>query len=230
MQGVVTEVEREKIASGATRAPAGPVRFPRLREALLVCGALSSLIYVAANVVCPMVWKEYSSFNQTISELSAIDAPSRPTWIPFGIVYGVLLLAFGIGVWQSASGTRGLRVSAALLVAMGANMYWPPMHLRGHVATLTDTMHATMGAVISTAIMFAIGFGATALGKRFRFYSIATIVVLLVSGSATFLYAPRLAANLPTPGMGLIERIDLGAYLLWVAVLAVGLLRRERTA
>lgn len=47
------------------------------------------------------------------------------------------------------------------------------------------------------------------------------------SGSATFLYAPRLAANLPTPGMGLLERIDLGAYLLWVAVLAVALLRRE---
>jgi hypothetical protein len=53
--------------------------------------------------------------------------------------------------------------------------------------------------------------------------------VLLVSGSLTFLYAPRLAANLPTPGMGLVERIDVGSYLLWVAVLAVLLLRGSVT-
>jgi len=199
--------------------------LPHRREILLVCGIFSSLVYVAANVVCSAVWKEYSSFNQTISELSAIDAPTRSTWIPFVIAYGVLLLAFGAGVWQSARGKRGLRVASALLIAIGANPYWPPMHLRGHVGTLTDTLHAVMAAVVSLAILFAIGFGATALGKRFRLYSIASIVVLLLSGSATFLYAPRLAANLPTPGMGLIERIDLGAYLLWIAVLAVALLR-----
>jgi hypothetical protein len=30
--------------------------------------------------------------------------------------------------------------------------------------------------------------------------------------------------------MGLIERIDLGAYLMWVAVLAVALLRRKEPA
>jgi hypothetical protein len=65
----------------------------------------------------------------------------------------------------------------------------------------------------------------TAFGMRFRRYSIATLVVLVVSGALTFLYAPRLAANLPTPGMGLIERVDLGSYLLWVAVLATVLLR-----
>jgi hypothetical protein len=200
---------------------------PRVREALLLCGVLSSLVYVAANVACAIVWKDYSSFSQTISELSAIDAPSRATWIPFGIAYGLLVLAFGIGVWHSASGKRGLRVTAALFVAIGLNPYWPPMHMRGQVGTLTDTMHALMAAVISLVILFAIAFGATAFGRRFRFYSIATIVVLLVSGSTTFLYAPRLAANLPTPGMGLVERIDLGAYLLWVAVLAILLLRAE---
>ncbi len=42
-----------------------------VREALLVCGVLSSLVYVANNVVCSLVWKDYSSFSQTISELSA---------------------------------------------------------------------------------------------------------------------------------------------------------------
>jgi hypothetical protein len=244
MQAVGTEVSREKGASRATGAPAASAgvsgfvapgfeevraeREPRLREALLVCGVLSSAVYVANNVLGALVWKGYSSFSQVISELSAIGAPSRPYWLPLGVLYAALLVAFGIGVWQSAGGKRGLRVTATLLIAIGAIPYWPPMHMRGEVATLTDTLHAVFGGVVSLLILLAIGFGATALGKRFRLYSIATLVALLVSGTLTFLYSPTLAANLPTPGMGLIERIDLGAYLLWVAVLAVLLLRRQR--
>ena len=77
---------------------------PRLRTLSLVCGILSSLVYVANNVICAIVWKGYSSFSQTISELSAIGAPSRSTWLPLGLAYAMLLVAFGIGVWQSARG------------------------------------------------------------------------------------------------------------------------------
>src|SRR5579859_3818150 len=127
-----------------------------VREALLVCGVLSSLVYVANNVVCSLVWKDYSSFSQTISELSAIDAPSRSTWIPLGILCAALLVAFGIGVWQSAQGRPRLRVTAAMLIAIGANPYWPPMHMRGQLGTLTDTMHAVTAAVTSLLILLAI--------------------------------------------------------------------------
>jgi hypothetical protein len=222
-------------ASTAHALPTAPVAritvdaSQRIRGALLVCGILSSLVYAANNVICAVVWKGYSSFSQVISELSAIGAPSRSTWVPLGIAYAALLVAFGVGVWQSAAGKHGLRVTAALLISIGAVPYWPPMHMRGTVATLTDTLHIVFGGMTSLVILLAIGFAVTAFGKRFRLYSIATVVVLLASGSLTFLYAPRLAANLPTPGMGLIERIDLGAYLMWVVVLAIALLRRRST-
>jgi hypothetical protein len=56
-------------------------------------------------------------------------------------------------------------------------------------------------------------------------YSIATIVLLLVFGGLTFLEAPRLQANLPTPWIGLWERINISVFLLWIAVLATALLR-----
>jgi len=68
---------------------------------------------------CSFVWKDYRSMDQTISELSAIDAPSRSTWIPIGFLYAALLIAFGVGVWKCAREHRRLRVAAALLVAMG---------------------------------------------------------------------------------------------------------------
>jgi hypothetical protein len=146
--------------------------------------------------------------------------------VPLGIVYAALLVAFGVGIWRAAGETGRLRVTAAMLIAIGAIPYWPPMHMRGSAGSLTDAMHAALGGVVSLLTVCAIAFGATAFGKGFRLYSIATLVLLVGAGALTFLYAPRLAANLPTPGMGLLERVDLGSYLLWVAILSVLLRRR----
>jgi hypothetical protein len=48
-----------------------------------------------------------------------------------------------------------------------------------------------------------------------------------VFGVLTGLDAPRLAANLPTPWMGVWERINIFGYLLWIIVLAIILLREK---
>jgi hypothetical protein len=114
-----------------------------------------------------------------------------------------------------------------MLMVIGAiGPFWPPMHLRGTVTTVTDTLHVVFASIVSVLILLAIAFGAGASGKRFRAYSIATFALLIVFGSLTFLYAPAMAANLPTPWVGLFERINVGGYLLWVAVLATVLLRQ----
>jgi hypothetical protein len=65
------------------------------------------------------------------------------------------------------------------------------MHQREVLAagggTLSDTMHVVLGGVKVFLMFLAIGFGATGFGKRFRLYSIASIVVLLAFGGLTFL-------------------------------------------
>ena len=142
------------------------------RKALLVCGILSSLLYVAMNVFIPMQWEGYSSASQTVSELSAIGAPTRPLWVPLGTVYTLLVAAFGWGVLASSRWNRPLRVAGGLLVAYGViGLAWPPMHLREVLAagggTLTDTMHIVFAMVTVLLMLLAIGFGAAAFGKRF---------------------------------------------------------------
>ena len=222
--------------SRTPKADVGSGGRTTLRKTLLTCGILSSLLYVAMNIVVPMRWEGYSSASRVISELSAIDAPSRPLWVVLGFVYGVLATAFGLGVWASASGNRPLRVVGALLIASGAISLapWPPMHQREVLAagggTLTDTLHIVWSMVAVLFMMLAIGFGATAFGKRFRFYSIATLVLLVAFGVLTGIDAPRIDANLPTPWIGVWERINIGVYMLWVVVLATALLRRPATA
>ena len=52
------------------------------------------------------------------------------------------------------------------------------------------------------------------------------MVILIAFGALTGLDGPRIAANLPTPWVGIWERINIGIFLLWVVVLAIALLRR----
>lgn len=197
-----------------------------MRKALLSCGILSSLLYVAINILVPMTWAGYSPVSQTVSELSAIGAPTRQLWLWLVIPYTLLSIAFGGGVWLSGERNRPLRIVGSLLIANGVlGIFWPPMHLRGAEFTLTDALHIAFSIVTVVIFMLEIGFGAAALGKRFRLYSIATMIVMTAFGILTAFDAPRIAANLPTPWIGVWERLSIGVYLVWVVVLAAALLR-----
>ena len=206
-----------------------------LRKFLLACGILSSVLYVAMNVFVAAQWPGYSSFSQVVSELSAIDAPTRPLWVPLGFLYGALLLAFGFGVWLSADRSRPLRAAGGLLMLYAAfGFFWPPMHQREVLAagggTLTDILHIAWTFVAVVLTMLAMGFAAAAFGLRFRVYTIATMVVLAVLGWITSTYKPALEANLPTPWVGVWERILIACSMLWIAVLATTMLRMRSAA
>ena len=197
-----------------------------LRAVMLACGIVSAMLYVAMNVIATMQYPGYRSISQTVSELSAIGAPSRPLWASLGAVYNVLVMAFGLGVWRSAGAKRALRIAGLLLAATGAiGFVWPPMHMRGEGFTGTDTMHIVVSAVWVVLSLVAVGLAAAALGGRFRLYSIATLVVQLVFGAWTGMDGPRIAENLPTPWVGLIERINIAVFLAWEIVLAIVLMR-----
>ncbi len=204
----------------------------RRPPALLICGIVSSLLYGA--MIGAIRFEGYSRISQAPSELTALGAPTRSLWMLLGAVYTVLVTAFGWGIWKSAGRSLPLRAVGALMLAYGAlGLLWPfaSMHQRDVLAagggTLSDTMHVVLGSVTVLLMFLAIAAGAAAFGKRFRLYSVSSIVVLLAFGALTFREAPRLQANLPTPWMGLWERINISVFLLWIVVLATVLLRGE---
>ncbi len=201
-----------------------------VRKGLLVCGILASLLYVASDILAAISWEGYSYIDQSVSELRAIGAPTRPFLVPVLLIYALLELAFGWGVQGTAGQKRPLRIAGALLIGLGVLdlvAIFSPMHLRGTESTLTDTMHIILTVVTVLLILLIVGFGAVADGKRFRLYSIATILILFVCGAWAFLDAPRIAANLPTPWVGVRERINIYGYMLWMLVLAIVLLRAQ---
>jgi hypothetical membrane protein len=205
-----------------------------LRNILLICGILSSLLWVATDTLAGMLWEGYSFTDQAVSELSAIGAPTRPLVVPLLLVHDVLVIAFGLGVWRY-SRKRAQRFVGGLLVgyAVVGLVGLPfPIHQRGAEATFTDTMHSALTGVTVLLILLAMGFGAIAYGKRFRLYSIGTLLTILILGAGLgFVAGAQIAAQgviAPPQWFGLIERINIYGFMSWVVVLAIVLLRAEK--
>jgi hypothetical protein len=203
-----------------------------LQNGALACGIIASLLYAAINVIVPAQWPAYSTVAQTISELSAIGAPTRTLWIVLSTPYTILSVAFALGVRHSAGKNRRLRIAGTLLLVYGGlGIFWPfaPMHLRDTLAaggsTFADTMHLALGAATELIYLAALAFAAAAMGKGFRVYSIITCALLLFFGVLTFLEAPNISRGLPTPHIGVWERINIGLFLLWIIVLSVRLIK-----
>ncbi len=208
-----------------------------LRRVLLVCGIAAAVWWVAIDVVGSFRYPGYSYVDQTISELSAIGAPTRTFMMTVsGIPYAVLMIAFGVGIWL-VTGVRSRvgKIAGALLIIeaifgyVGGVLF--PMATREVLAageeTLRNRLHAPYGLGMPILFVLVTIVGSRLLGKRFRWYSYATIAITLVTGFMVGMQVEQMQANEPTPLLGIIERITAYVPMLWIVVFALGLLRRE---
>lgn len=214
-------------SSLATRVPAQP---------LVAAGIGMFALYIFMDVIASLAYEGYSYTDQTISELSAIGAPTRPLWLVMSVVYQALSFAFAFGVLAVAGDRRKVRIVGWLLLiaAVSGPMWWlAPMHQREVLAagggTWQDTMHLVMGGASSILFFFTIGVGAFAFGWRFRWYSVATIGLMLAFGMLMNLDVAKVGDNEATPWLGIWERIAIEGAMLWQAVFATALLRCART-
>ena len=212
-----------------------------LRKALLICGILAAIVWVGSDIAASLFYPGYNPISQATSELFAIGAPTSSLVVTHFTIFDFLLIAFSLGVWMysktavstaSRKSNRALRITAAILVGEAACglILWPffPMHMRGDQATFTDTMHLAITSVSVPLGLLAIVFGASALGNRFLYFSIAAIAGLVLPGILGLSYAPQVVANEPTPWLGLLERIAQYVNALWFGVFAIVLLDREK--
>jgi hypothetical protein len=206
------------------------------RKILLTCGIVSSAWYLITDVIGTLRYPGYRYTEQQFSELTATGSPVRPFMIALNeFPYNVLVAAFAGGVWTSATPNRAGRITGAMLLGYALTGMLTgvifPMNTRESLAAgeggLRNAMHPVGTIVMSLFIVLAMAFGSTLLGRRFRYYTYATIVMLVVFGVLASLQVDRMVENEPTPWAGTEERINIYATMLWVAVLAMGLLRAQ---
>jgi hypothetical protein len=208
-----------------------------LQKILLACGAGYGVAYIVANdLIAATIFDGYSRIDQAISELSGTGAPSRGFLNAMLPLFTLLALGFGIGVWRAAGQSRALRVTGGILIAQ-AIMFplWLlfPMTSRDEMVQATthtnDIGHMALSAAAVLFIVAEMAFSAAALGSRFRYFAISMMITAVTAGGYVASTTSDVATGDPTPWMGAVERISYGSWLLWMAVLAIVLLRRSRS-
>lgn len=207
---------------------------PASLRAMLLAGLAVPLLYGAGDVIGGLTWEGYSFRDLTISELGAVGAPTRMVFSVFVTAAWAALVALGLGVRRAAGGRRRLVVAGTLLLIVGVmalTVGWlVPMAPRGEEQGLTGFLHLVEGGAAMVIILAAMGFAATGLGRGFRVYTIATVVVMITFGVWAAVQAPQVEAGLSTPWLGVMERIFWYSYHLWFAGLGLTLLRERPAA
>lgn len=162
---------------------------------MLLCGVFSSLLYVATDFIASGWYEGYSIIDQNYSELLATGAPTRSMMLLVSIAYNLLLAIFAVGIWKLDNPKRITRLTSVAITAYAIfSMITPSffqMDMRGAEITSRGSLHGPMTAVMSLFILLSIAFGAFMLGKKFRIYSIITIVI------NCFWYCDKLAGSPP---------------------------------
>jgi len=204
-----------------------PVGLPNmLQKVLLSCGILAPLIYLGTDWLAGRILKGYSFAAQSISELSAAGSPTRSLVVSLTLVASVLMIAFGIGVWQAASQVLLPRVVGGLVIGNAA---------AGFVATLffptrfgERPIFGSPGVIIMffsiVFLVLAMIMGAVAFSGWLRILSIAIPVTYVLLTVLRFATASASSAGEAVSLVGAQERTMTYSFLLWVMALAIHLL------
>ncbi|SOC49527.1 Protein of unknown function [Blastococcus aggregatus] len=230
-----TVIHHRPVATEAVRRALMTVQRGRTRRTwLLRAGMASVAVYAAGDLHSGRSYEGYSFRDQAISELSAYGSPVRSGAVRWIAIHGLLESAFGVGVWQSAGGSRSLRWTAGLSLAAGvvtAPLHpFFPMSTRGMEPGFNDTMHQILTLAFVPLTCGAVAASAVARPGWFRRYATASLAVIVGSGGLMAPLMSALAENRPTPWLGALERVNAYTMHAWTVVLAGVLMHRPLTA
>jgi hypothetical protein len=92
-----------------------------VRKILLGCGIVSSVLYIAVDILGTPRYPGYRYTEQQFSELTAAGSPVRPLMVGLSVIpYTLLVAPFAVGVWTSARPKRAGRITGAMLLGYAA--------------------------------------------------------------------------------------------------------------
>ena len=181
-------------------------------------------IYVTATVLGGLLDPSYSHVSMHVSELPSSHAPNRVLLAGMYVGYNAALGGLGFALLKHLKRSRWLVVASWLLVANAVagvlTVTWFPQDSYGYPSTTAGAVHISLGgvlALLSILVMFTAGraFRSHMAWATLGRFSTAAAVVMVVTGLAT-----AVATAAASPYMGLLERLPIGTFLLWLAAVA----------
>lgn len=196
-----------------------------LQKVLLGCGILAPLIYAGSDILAGKLLKGYNFAAQSMGELAAAGSPVRTMVVWLTTIAGLLLIAFGVGIWRESAQTMP-RIAAGLLMVnaaagMIANLFFPATYGVRPVFASTGVLISFVSVL---SFVLAIVAGAAAFSGWFRIFSIAIPAAYILLAVVRFATAGTGSGAAAGTLIGTQERTMSYTFLVWMLVLAVYLL------
>jgi hypothetical protein len=194
-------------------------------------GALAPVVYLVAVLVGGVLWQDYSHVGDTVSTLTSAGAPNQAVMVPLFAIYNIFVIALAMGLYLGVEGKKP-RITSAFIAAAGIDglvlFAFPQDYPQGPPVTFRGTMHvvvAGIGALVSLLAMAALFFE---LRRVKGWGTIAKIsIILLPIAIAVGGFG---AASITTAYAGLAERSSIGTILVWLEIVALGVITRNKKA
>jgi hypothetical protein len=198
-------------------------------KSLGLIGALAPIVYFIAVVSGGFLWQGYSHYSETVSTLTSAGAPNQEFMVPLFAIYNIFVIALAVGLYFGVEGKKP-RITSALIAATGIDglvlFGFPQDYPQGPPVTFTGTMHvvvAGIGALVSLLAMAALF---VQLRHVKGWTKIAKISIILLPIAITV--GGFGAASITTPYAGLAERLSIGTILIWLEIVALGIITRNK--
>ena len=206
-----------------------------MKKLLMLCGASAAMIYIGTVILGGLLRPGYSHISMAISELVADGAPNRSLLSSLFLLYNILLTVFGIGLLLTVNSRSGRKLSGfvgsiALVLVGIAGILMELVFAQepgGTARTFTGMMHFVMAGIASLGTMVAVlGIGLWFRNihemKPYVLYSIISVTIIFVSGGSS-----AAAMSNHSPFFGLIERITILTFTLWIFIIGLKMLQLE---
>jgi len=199
-------------------------------KTLSLFGIIGAVFYFAHVIFGRMFYEGYNPFSQAISDLTAVNSPSKKIASAFSFLYGLFTVLFSICFFLYFKGdinnivTLGsLFFCVMTLVSFFGYMFFP-LSQAGAVAEATDAgtfkdkMHLVVTVLvvvftIVSLILFSIGFLKTNNYKNLGIISICTFAAMLIG--------VILINKLPKEYFGIAERVNVYSIIIFTGILSL---------
>ena len=187
-------------------------------------GIIAGIFYFLHVILGRMYYNGYDPLSQAISDLTALNSPSKNIASIFSFIYGIFNIIFVIGFYKYFKGKinrivsfgSGIFCTMAFISFFGYTFF--PLSEAGYAGTFQDIMHLIVTIVvviltIITIILFSIGFLKTTNYKCIGIISIIAFIFLITGA--------MLINILSEEYFGLAERINVYTVIIYTGILSL---------
>jgi hypothetical membrane protein len=196
----------------------------KIHQYLSLSGLLGGVFYFFHIVIGRIFYKGYNPLTQAVSDLTALDSPSRNIASVFSMLYGICTVIFSVSFFAYYKGKLNKIVisgafSFCIMTAVSFFGYtFFPLSSSGYTGTVQDRMHILVTVLvvaftIFSLILFFIGFFRTREYKSLGIISLCAFF-LLATGAILINITPK-------EYFGVAERINIYSVIVYTCILSL---------